>query len=156
MRSTYYCETAPLIPHRAHGYSSDGHGGWMNAAFIAMSQPYAAGSLCSTVRDLITWTRALQSGRVVKPASYAKMTAPIPFPDGKPQHYGFGLGVDDMDGHHMVSHGGGINGFGTKMGSYPTDSLIVVVLSSTESRVASELEKRIARRALGLADPVIP
>ena len=49
-----------------------------------MTQPYAAGSLCSTVNDLAVWTLALSSGKVVSPASYKLMTTPVALNDGKP------------------------------------------------------------------------
>lgn len=150
LTGTSYCETAPLIPHRARGYSPSGQGDFVNAAQISMTQPFAAGSLCSTVRDLVAWTRALQSGKVVSADSYRQMTTPIPLPDGKPQRYGFGLGVGVLGTHRSVSHNGGINGFTSQMGSYPDDSLIVVVLTNIEGRLPIDLEKAIAERALGV------
>ena len=83
------------------------------------------------------------------------MTTPLPLADGTPQGYGFGLGVGTLDGHRLVSHNGGINGFGSQMASYPADSLVVVVLSNTESGLPDQLEKRIARRALGIREPIV-
>jgi CubicO group peptidase (beta-lactamase class C family) len=152
LTQTSYCETAPLIPHRARGYSPSGKGEFVNSAQISMTQPFAAGSLCSTVRDLVAWTRGLQSGKVVSADSYRQMTTPIPLANGKPQRYGFGLGVGTLGTHRSVSHNGGINGFTSQMGSYPDDSLIVVVLTNIEGRLPIDLEKAIAERALGVKE----
>ena len=53
-----YCGTRRLIPHRAQGYERTPDG-FVNAEFISMDLPYSAGSLCSTVGDLVAWTRKL-------------------------------------------------------------------------------------------------
>lgn len=65
LKSTIYCDQAPLIKHRAQGYATQttGGGGFINAEPLSMTQPYAAGSLCSSVNDLVVWTQALSSGR---------------------------------------------------------------------------------------------
>jgi hypothetical protein len=56
-----------------------------------------------------------------------------------------------------VSHNGGINGFISELHLYPDDSLITVVLTNTGALTAIELERLIARRALGIKDlPAVP
>jgi CubicO group peptidase (beta-lactamase class C family) len=87
LKSTIYCDQAPLIRHRAQGYAPRPGGGFINAEPLSMTQPYAAGSLCSTVNDLAAWTLALSSGKVVSPASYKLMTTPGTLNDGKPLTY---------------------------------------------------------------------
>lgn len=99
------------------------------------------------------WTRALQSGRVVRPDSYRQMTTPVPLPNGKPQRYGFGLAVRELDGHRVVSHNRRINGFGSQLASYPDESLIVAAVAHSETGLPDQLEKHIARRALGISEP---
>src|SRR5262245_9217427 len=106
LKSTIYCDQAPLIKHRAQGYASKPDGSFINAEPLSMTQPDAAGSLCSTVTDLAAWTLALSSGKVVSPASYKLMTTPGTLNDGKPLSYGFGLGVGAMGGHRQISHNG--------------------------------------------------
>src|SRR5688500_13401031 len=93
LKSTIYCDQAPLIKHRAQGYATRPGGGFINAEPLSMTQPYAAGSLCSTVKDLVVWAQALSSGKVVSPASYKLMTTPGTLNDGKSFSYGFGLGT---------------------------------------------------------------
>jgi hypothetical protein len=117
-----------------------------------MTQPYAAGSLCSTVTDLATWTAALASGKVVSPASYKQMTTPLTLNDGKPLTYGFGLGVGALRGHREISHNGGINGFVSELHHYVDDSIVTVVLTNVANLTAPQLEKVIAARAIGIPD----
>jgi len=157
LKSTIYCDQAPLIKHRAQGYATQPGGKFINAEPLSMTHPYAAGSLCSTVNDLAAWTQALAGGKVVSPESYKLMTTPGTFNDGKPMTYGFGLGIGTLGGHRQVSHNGGINGFISELHLYPDDSLITVVLTNTGALTAIELERLIARRALGIKDlPAVP
>ncbi len=154
LTSTIYCDQAPIIKRRAQGYTPTPNGGFVNAEPLSMTQPYAAGSLCSTVGDLVKWNIALSSGKVVSPASYTLMTTPDTLNDGKPLVYGFGLGTGTLGGHRQVSHNGGINGFVSELHHYPDDSVITVVLTNVGGMVAPQLERVVARRALGIKDLV--
>lgn len=157
LKSTVYCEQAPLIKRRAQGYQPRPGVPFVNAEPLSMTHPYAAGSLCSTVTDLVTWTLALSSGKVVSPASYALMTTPGTLNDGKPITYGFGLGTGAVRGHRQVSHNGGINGFVSEVHHYPDDSVVTVVLTNTSALAAVDIERFVARRALGVKDiPAVP
>ena len=153
LKGTVYCEQAPLIKRRAQGYAVTPTGQFTNAEPLSMSQPYAAGSLCSTVNDLAAWTLALSSGRVVSPASYTLMSTPGTLNNGTAHTYGFGLGIGKQGGHRQISHNGGINGFVSELHYYPDDSLVTVVLTNTGGPTAPTVERFVARRALGIASP---
>ena len=158
LKGTVYCDQEPIIKRRAQGYEVMPPGDqFINAEPLSMTQPYAAGSLCSTVIDLVTWTQALSSGKVVSLASYKMMSTPGTLNDGRPHTYGFGLSAGAMRGHRQVNHNGGINGFVSELHHYVDDSLITVVLTNTGAPTAPRLEKLIARRALGVTDyPAVP
>src|SRR5690606_27414018 len=51
LSATRNCLMGPIVPHRVRGYDKAGTG-WQNAAHLAMTQPYAAGAMCSTLGDL--------------------------------------------------------------------------------------------------------
>ena len=150
LESTRYCGTNAIVPNRAHGYSPSPNG-IVNAAPIYVDQAFAAGAICSTAGDLLAWTRALEAGKVVKPASYQAMTTPIPLPSGKRQRYGFGLGVGEVAGHRTVGHSGGINGFNSMLTSYPADGAIIAVLVNQDGG-ADKVAQAVARWTLGLPD----
>jgi CubicO group peptidase (beta-lactamase class C family) len=118
-----------------------------------MSAPFAAGGLCSTVDDLVTWAQALASGKVVSPASYAKMTMPVKPADGSDPGYGFGLAVKPMGGHRVVMHNGGINGFGSDLISFPDDGIVIAVLANSDNSVGHVIAPNIAADMLGLPLP---
>jgi hypothetical protein len=85
------------------------------------------------------------------------MSTPGTLNDGKPLTYGFGLGTGILAGHRQVSHNGGINGFISELHHYPDDSVVTVVLTNTGALAAVQLERLIARRALGVKDiPAVP
>ena len=145
-----YCHESQIIRGRADGYEQ-GDGRLLNDRSISMNTPGAAGALCSTVPDLLSWTVALRSGRVVSPASYEAMTTSGLLSDGSATGYGLALRVAPLGGHSRVAHTGGINGFSTVMAHYPESDLDIVVLSNTSSGAPRQIESQIARWALGLA-----
>ena len=149
LTDTRNCATQPIIKNRAHGYDA-ANGEWVNAQYLAMSQPYAAGALCSTVGDLARWNRALGSGQVVKPESYALMTTPEGAAATAPLKYGFGLARDTLAGRTLIAHGGGINGFITSNAWFPTERLSVTVLTNSGSARPDGLMAQVARAALGV------
>lgn len=152
LTGTTYCDTRRIIPRRAHGYDRD-QTGLVNTTFISMDLPYAAGSLCSTVGDLVSWTSKLASGGIVSAASYREMTTPVRLTSGRPMNYGFGLSADTMSGHRVVQHGGGINGFISSLVHLPDDSLIVTVLTNTTPSPADAVAMALVRAVLGLPAP---
>ena len=151
---TTYCDTRRILPGRAQGYTQDTTG-VVHAEFISMDLPYAAGALCSTVLDLVTWQRALWSDRLVQPGGYNTMSTPARLTNGNRTVYGFGLGIGDLGGHRMVQHSGGINGFASALITFPDDTLIIAVLANSEDANATRIGQRIARAALGIPEPVV-
>ncbi len=147
LTGTSYCYTAPIIPHRAQGYARSGHT-YVNAPYLNMSQPFSAGALCSTVGDLARWNRALATGQVVTAASYRQMRSPEGAAVG--DHYGFGLVQYTLNGHAMIAHGGGINGFISYNVYLPDDSLSVTVLTNAAPSNPDVLLRDIVRATLGL------
>lgn len=159
MTDTRNCLSGTIIPRRVRGYEKLGTG-WQNAVYLAMTQPYAAGAMCSTLGDLATWNRALHAGTVVSGASYAVMTTPVPPAGRDGMGYGFGLSVDTIAGRRMVIHGGGIHGFSTANTWVPSAELSVTVLTNSGSASSGTLMAQLARAALGaplvVAPPVVP
>jgi D-alanyl-D-alanine carboxypeptidase len=154
MRATRHCENRPLIADRASGYSRNEKDEWLNAAYLAMSQPHAAGALCSTIGDLLTWNRALHSGKVVSEASYTAMTTPTGAAEAR--HYGSGLGIELLGTYKVVTHGGGINGFLTGNMYVPDAQLSVTVLTNGDYANPERIAHQLARAALGIPLEVPP
>jgi D-alanyl-D-alanine carboxypeptidase len=156
LSNTWYCDSRRIIPRRAQGYDRP-PSGLVNTSFLSMQLPAAAGSLCSTIGDLVSWTQQLNSARIVSAESYRQMTTPIVFANGRPMTYGFGLGSDTIGGRRVISHGGAINGFNSFMSYVPQDSLVIVVLANTAPAPTSTIADALLRSVLALpAAPAPP
>jgi len=145
MRDTGYDSGAEILKHRAHGYSPTDHGP-VNASYIDMTIPGGAGGLYSTTGDLLRWTRGLFGGRVLSAASLQKMTTPYK------NDYALGLAVSEVNGHKVIRHGGGIDGFNTFLAWYPESKVTVAVLANINGPAADGLAAALG--ALAHGDPV--
>jgi CubicO group peptidase (beta-lactamase class C family) len=65
MTNSFYANDSSIIKNRATGYTR-GAKDFENARYISMTQPYAAGSIQSTVEDLFKWNQAIQSHKLLK------------------------------------------------------------------------------------------
>lgn len=142
MTDTGIDNNAVILPKRAQGYSPSGNG-MQHAGYTSMTIPFSAGALYSTTGDLLKWEQGLFGGKVLKPVSLAKMTTP--FKDG----YGFGLFITAQNGHKMINHGGGIEGFNTSLAYYPDDKLVVIVLGNLNGSAPDQIAADLGKVALG-------
>jgi len=150
LKQTSYCPSRTSDPAFALGYTK-GANGTERAEFMDLSHPFAAGALCSTVGDFAKWQRALASGRVVSPASYALMSTADTLNDGHKINYGFGLVPGAIHGYKTVSHTGGIPGFATAAAYVADDSLSVVVFTNYDRMSPQRLVQSLLRVAYGEA-----
>jgi D-alanyl-D-alanine carboxypeptidase len=147
MSHSYYGTDEPKVARFANGYTA----GDKPARPLSMTQPYAAGSLLSTVDDLVLWDAALYTEKLVKRSSLDLMWTPHELNDGSPTGYGFGWEMSTLRGHRTVEHGGGIFGFSTYVLRMPEDRVYVAVLCNTDSPSAppASLAKRLGAIAVG-------
>jgi len=159
LESTTYCTDHALVPNRARGYRAEGDASddagdarFLHATYLSMSQAYAAGAVCSSVLDLLEWSRALAGGDVVGRDGYERMTRPDTLVDGSRIEYGYGFASAYVEGHHRVSHVGGMLGFSGQIARYDEDDVSIVVLANTGDAKVAALENDLARIVLGLGD----
>jgi len=143
MTGSGYDDPQRIIPGRAAGYGRGPDGAWRNAAFLDMSVPFAAGSLYSTVDDLLRWDQALYAARPLKSESLKSM-----FTDYG-HHYGFGFSIDQKWGQDRIWHNGGINGFSASFQRYPKARVTAVALSNEETGASDKLAADLAGLCLG-------
>ncbi len=142
LTNTGFDSNAAIISSRAQGYVSTPKG-FEHSGYVDMSIPYSAGALYSTTGDLLRWELGLFGGKLLKPASLAKMTTPFK------SNYAFGLFVDTADGKRRISHGGGIEGFNTYLAYYPGDQLTVAALANVNGEAPQEIGAKLAALARG-------
>ena len=135
---------------RAAGYSKV-EGGFAPAEKLSMTQPYAAGSLVSTVDDLARWNAAIGAGKLLKPASWKLAFKPYMLTPEKSTDYGYGWHVGTLQGVPVIDHGGGINGFRSFALRLPQQKVFVAVLANADSGNPDPevLAKKSAALAIG-------
>ena len=142
MKDSGYDSNTAVIARRAAGYAPS-PGGAVNAGYIHMSIPHGAGALYSTTEDLLRWEQGLFGGKLLAPASLAKMTTPFK------SDYALGVIVRTASGRKMIQHGGGIEGFNTYLAYYPDNKLTVAVLANLNGEAPGQIAAKLADLAFG-------
>jgi CubicO group peptidase (beta-lactamase class C family) len=138
MTSSRYCDQLEVTPRRVHGYQMRPDGA-RRAPYFHYKWPYAAGSLCSSAGDMVTWLQALHGGKVLSSPSYTEMITAATLADGTKLRYAMGVSAGkDTRGQTLIGHGGAIEGFGAYAGWYPDAQLAVVVLINSQGPVNSQ------------------
>jgi CubicO group peptidase (beta-lactamase class C family) len=144
MKNSYYGSETRVIKNKAHGYDT-GEKGLVHAAYLDHTWPYSAGSLCTTTEDLVKWNDALHHGKILGEKMYNEFITPAVLNDGTKTHYAKGITLTEKDGRHVISHGGGINGYLSQNNFYPKENVsIVVLINSTGPVSPNEISNHIA------------
>jgi CubicO group peptidase (beta-lactamase class C family) len=135
MADSGYDEASEILSDRASGYDRK-DGRLINADFIDMSVPYAAGGIYSTVEDLYRWNEGLANRKLLSAESLREMfqgypeTASLHGHYGYQGHYGYGVGVIERFDRTLYYHGGGVTGFSSYILRFPREHICIVVLSN--------------------------
>ena len=150
MKHSYYGDYDTVIPGRVSGYEVHGNG-FVNTAYLSMTRPYAAGSLLSSVDDLARWDAALYTDKLIPQSLLRKAWTPFRLKDGRSTGYGYGWVMWTYQGHRVIEHEGGINGFSTSGIRLPDDHVYVAVLSNCPGLKAGpdDLAMKLAALAIG-------
>ncbi len=144
MKNSGYDTHDPILLKRATGYERQGNG-YVNSEFLDMSLPYAAGSMYSTVEDLLIWDKALQTEKLASKKTLDEIF--YPRVDGLGAKYGYGwlitkTKIKDVE-YDVVTHGGGINGFNTINYIIPKKGQVVVLFSNAGGAPLNEMTTKI-------------
>ena len=144
MEDTGYDWNIRVLEHRAMGYDLR-EDMFVNADYLDMSIPYAAGALYSTVEDLLLWDQALYTERLISKASLETMFTLSPFL----ANYGYGVGISQQFNRRVIGHDGGIHGFLTYLARYPEEQVCIVVLSNLTSAKPDDIARTLAAMVFG-------
>lgn len=149
MHNTGYDNSSVIIKNRASGYDKKLNG-YVNTGYLDMSIPYAAGSMYSTVRDLLLWDNALYTESLLSKNSIKKM-----FKVSKHRNYAYGWEVNEIPTFKLgkkvtsINHGGGINGFNSSITRILQDKYLIVILNNTGGAPMGALNKGITNILYG-------
>jgi D-alanyl-D-alanine carboxypeptidase len=130
LTNTYF--SLPPPAQAALGYTLNGTS-VIPALVCDRSTAFSAGALSSNVSDLIAWDNALINGKVVSPASFKAMTAPVDPAILGGDSYGFGLFLRTFDNHPTIWHGGLINGFAAETNVFLDTGFALEVLTNSDA-----------------------
>ena len=142
MKNTGYDRHDPILPKRAAGYEKRFED-FVNAPYLDMSLPFAAGALYSTVEDLYLWDQALYTEKLLSQKFKDIMFTPFL------SNYAYGWGVTktalegSKDSLATIAHGGGINGFSTLITRLIDDKHLIVLLNNTGGTSLGEMTQGI-------------
>ncbi|MGH2665147.1 serine hydrolase domain-containing protein [Flavobacterium sp.] len=120
LRNTSVSEKTDLTRNESYSYTfSDGK--WALVPEWNMSQAFGAGHIYSTASDLTLFMSAVFNGTLVKKSSLDLMTK-------LEQSYGIGLMTFPFGERKYYGHTGGIEGFRSVVGYYPSDKVGVSLI----------------------------
>ena len=97
-----------------------------------------AGNLYSNVVDLAKFLTCLfnlgqvQKGQILKRDTLQLMLTPQKDADGKPQRFGIGFHIQDLEGFTKVGHGGAVYGFSSQLEALPERKLGVAAVAALD------------------------
>jgi D-alanyl-D-alanine carboxypeptidase len=146
MPSTWPTNTTQTLANRATGYTDDDNP--REAPNWTALRP--SGAFLSTVTDLAKWEARLYANTPLREATRRDMWTPVTLTDGTTHPYGFGWGLDALNGRRQVRHGGSLPGFISEYARFPDDGLSVIVLMNTDDADVRAVARGVA--ALYLQD----
>ncbi|HLM01549.1 MAG TPA: serine hydrolase [Pyrinomonadaceae bacterium] len=130
MTNSGYGHHAAILRKHAGSYVKT-PAGYVNAPYIDMAIPYAAGSMYSTVEDLYKWDQSLYEDKVLSADSRKLMFTP------GLSNYGYGIRISDLPlgksdrKTKIIWHGGGgINGFNSLISRAVEKRQTVIILDN--------------------------
>ncbi|WP_271767711.1 serine hydrolase [Aquimarina algiphila] len=152
MNSSYYGSMKELIKNRAYGYQQKDEG-YVNADYLSLTLPYAAGSLMSTVDDLLKWQNAISANTFIKRTSLEKAINGSTLNNGEEINYGYGWGKMTIQGSKGYAHSGGIFGYTTNGIFLEDENVYVVGLTNCNCKRVSDITRRVAAVVIGKPIP---
>ncbi|MEM6803488.1 MAG: serine hydrolase [Bacteroidota bacterium] len=152
MKNTYYGSMSRIIKNRAKGYQKNGEN-YVNAEYLSLTIPYAAGSIMSTVEDLNIWQMTVKAGKLISKESLEMAYSNTKLNNGDYTNYGYGWGPNEIFGSKTVEHSGGIFGYLSNGIYVPEEDVYVAVLSNCNCNDPGEVSTRMAALAIGKPFP---
>ena len=122
---------------KATGYIKLNNKDTVAAPIVDSTVSFSAGAIYSTTGDLYLWHKGLQSNTVLSKTQQEAAYVPVK------NNYGYGWGIDSIEGKRRVGHGGGIPGFITNISRVPEDDVCIVLLSNASDQSLSDITKGI-------------
>jgi len=151
MEHSLYGSKYTIVKNRAAGYQKQEK--YLNADYISMNIPYAAGSIMSTVDDMLLWQKAIRNNTLISKESLAKAFTNYTLNDGGKIDYGYGWSHNLVNNVPVIEHGGGIFGYTTQGIYVPSENVYVIILTNCNCNSPTDIAFKIAAIAIGKPYP---
>ncbi len=148
LQNTLYANDTRILKNRAIGYQKQ-DSEFAHAEFLSMTQPYAAGSLMSTVEDLFVWHVALHAGKILHPYSLKAALTNFTLLNGEPSNYGYGFFFGNILGSPTIEHSGGINGYLSQTLFLPQENIYIAILTNCNCDPPGPVSAHLAATLIG-------
>lgn len=129
------------------GYTMDEDKKIIRSEYMKVEYAGAAGSISSTVDDMLKWDMALYGNKILNDESKQQMFTP-----GK-QNYGYGIIIDepkyDSVIHKRIWHAGRIPGFTSVIQRFIEDTTSVIILCNNDMTDLNEIRPEVTRIIFG-------
>jgi len=124
-------------PDKTTGYAKMSEKDPTLTPIVDSTVSFSAGAIYSTTSDLLLWHKALETNTVLTLAQQQEAYIPVM------NNYGYGWGIDSIEGKRRVGHGGGIPGYITNFSRVPEDDICIVLLSNASDQTLEEITKSL-------------
>ena len=147
MNNSLFGSKYTIVKNRAAGYQKQET--YLNADYISMTIPHAAGSIMSSVDDMFIWNKAVRNNTLISKESLAKAFTNYTLNNGDNINYGYGWSINSINDVPVIEHGGGIFGYTTQGIYVPSKNVYVIILTNCSCNVPSGIAFRVAAIAMG-------
>lgn len=131
----------------ASGYTIDDDKKIVSAEYMDVAYAGAAGSISSTVEDMLKWDMALYTNKILSDESRIQMFTP------GLQNYGYGISIDEPEyrgiKHKRIWHAGRIPGFTSVGQRFIEDTISVIILSNNDRTDLNIIRPEVTRIVFG-------
>jgi CubicO group peptidase (beta-lactamase class C family) len=114
------------------------------AVFTEFAQLSGAGSIVSTVDDLLTFDRAMRDRKLLSKDSWEKSTSKMIIIKDPSIYYGYGWVIQNIKKHDAICHNGGMAGFMSSNYNFVNDKITVIFLSNADFINADSMVMQVA------------
>jgi len=132
MKSTASLPENETVPNRSVGYIRQ-NGAWVSNADTLPWRGMAAGGGYSTVRDLLRFAQALESGKLISKTMLAQATT------SQSQQYGYGFAILGTGALKNFGHSGGAPGMSGDLRVFSELGYVVIALSNFDPPAANRM-----------------
>jgi len=126
LKNTYMVDKVDVNRNESYSYIYDGSK-WNLFPEWDMSLPFAAGGITSNANDLTAFMRGLFNGKLLKQSSSLEEMTKLN------QSYGIGLVTFPFGERKFYGHTGGIEGYKSVVGYYPTEKLGISLIANGDN-----------------------